>query len=81
MKSIILGDIKKKMTIDLSDFEEVSVCTDSFGNVLEYGTCEYCQRKMPIHYSFNTLLRSYDYKGRIIWRCNDCHRDMLERLT
>lgn len=73
MKSITLGK-KKKMTIDLSDFEEIGVYTES-----EDAKCEYCQYTMPIKFGPNTIVRSYDYKGRIIWRCNDCHRDMLNK--
>jgi|RhiMetdeSRZDD1v2_1073273.scaffolds.fasta_scaffold3734071_2 hypothetical protein len=70
------------------DFEAVSVYTDSFGRVLEVQTCEYCQRTMPIKIwngiedgkeTYNILLRSYDYKGRLIWRCNDCAVDMVHR--
>jgi hypothetical protein len=50
----------------IEDFEPIGDYVDPFGNLLEVGTCEYCQRKMPIKLGYNTLLHSYDYKGRII---------------
>lgn len=61
----------------MEDFEPVGVYTDAFGRVLETAICEYCQRTLPIKLWPNTLMRSYDYKGRIIWRCNDCAVDMI----
>jgi hypothetical protein len=72
------------------DFEPVGVYTDCFGRVLEIATCEYCQKTMPIRVwngiedgkeTYNILLRSYDYKGRIIWRCNDCALDIINKAT
>ena len=53
MKSIILQDMKnkKKMMIDInsntkseseSDFEEIGIYVDPFGNKLDIETCEYC---------------------------------------
>lgn len=65
----------------IEDFEPIGVYTDRFGRVLEVAKCEYCQITMPIKLGFNTLLRSYDYKGRIIWRCNTCAVDMTNKAT
>lgn len=61
------------------EFEEITISVSPLGNLLEMETCEYCQRKMPIRFGVNILLRSYDYKGRIIWRCNDCAVDMINK--
>jgi hypothetical protein len=56
-----------------SDFEEIDTDT---GTLNDIQTCEYCQRRMPIIMSKIILIRSYDYRGRIVWRCNDCAEDM-----
>jgi hypothetical protein len=60
----------------IEDFEPIGVYVDHFGNLLEVAECEYCQHKMPIKLGYNTLLHSYDYKGRIIWVCHDCQIDL-----
>ena len=56
-----------------SDFEEIDTNT---GSLKDVQTCEYCQRTMPIIMSKIRLIRSYEYRGRIVWVCNDCTADM-----
>ncbi len=38
---------------------------DVFGTKLEMQTCEYCQKTLPVKLWPNTIMHSYDYRGRI----------------